>query len=277
METVEGKSLLFMNEYQEARKIAEQVARAAGELLLACHGRVAVREKAPGDLVTDADRASQDLIARELQRSFPDHTLLAEEDEVTPDPSCPWRWIVDPLDGTMNFAHGFPLWCVSIGLEHRGELVVGVVHAPLFDTMFSAARDQGLEVNGRPARVSDAKRLCESLIVTGIPVDFAADSQRQLALFSRFSTGTHSVRRTGTTAWNLAMVASGGCELYYGTSAHPWDLAAGVVLVREAGGCVTGLSGEPFDLYRPGILASNRRVHDEAVSAVQESLRGQGA
>jgi myo-inositol-1(or 4)-monophosphatase len=261
-------------EYQECRRVAEQAARAAGALLLDSYGRVAIREKAPGDLVTDADRASQDLIARRLLDAFPDHTLLAEEDGVTPDLSRPWRWVVDPLDGTTNFAHGFPLWCVSIGLEHRGELVVGVVYAPLTGSMYSAALGHGLEVNGRPGRVSEATGLGEALVSTGIPVAFASDADRQLALFARFSTGTHSVRRTGTTALNLALVASGGCDLYYGTSAHPWDIAAGVVLVREGGGTVTGLRGEAFDLYRPGLLATNGRLHAEAKHAIDEAMGG---
>jgi myo-inositol-1(or 4)-monophosphatase len=238
--------------------------------LLDAYGRVSAREKGPSDLVTDADLASQRAIAALLAEAFPDHTLLAEEEGVVPDPANPWRWIVDPLDGTVNFAHGVPLWVVSIGLEHRGELVVGVIYHPLNDTLFSASKGAGATLNGQPMHVSSAARLSESLLVTGMPTLFGPDAERQLALFGRFSTGTHSVRRTGTSAWNLAMTAAGGFEVCYATSMNPWDAAAGVVLVREAGGTVTGLYGEPYDLYGEGILASNGRVHQEATLAVRE-------
>lgn len=256
--------------------VAVRIARSAGSILLESYGRVAAREKAPGDLVTDADQASQRLIADEIRRAFPDHTILAEEDGLVDDPARPWRWIVDPLDGTVNFAHGFPLWCVSIGVEFRGEMVAGVVHVPLTGVSHAACRGRGLTVDGRPSGVSACARLSEALVSTGIPVDFRADARRQLALFARFSTGTHSVRRTGTTAWNLAMVASGGCDMYYSTSVHPWDVAAGVALVREGGGVVTDLRGELYRVESPGILASNGRLHDEALAAVREALVGAG-
>jgi myo-inositol-1(or 4)-monophosphatase len=257
--------------YREYREVAERAAREGGRLLLGAYGKVAAREKAPFDLVTDADGASQRAIAAVLAGAFPDHTLLAEEDGVFPDPDKPWRWVVDPLDGTINFAHGLPIWCVSIALEHAGELVVGVIHVPLTDTTFSASAGGGTTRDGRPVRVSEADRLGSSLIATGFPTNFAADADRQLALMRRFSTETHSVRRSGSSAWNLAMVAAGAFEVCYGTSMHPWDAAAGVVLVRGAGGTVTGLGGEPFHLYETGVLATNGRVHAEAVRAAVEA------
>lgn len=257
------------NFYIQAREVAEQAARMAGKILLDSYGRVAAREKAPGDLITDADLASQRAIADLLRERFPDHTLLAEEEGVTPDPEAEFRWIVDPLDGTINFAHGVPLWCVSIALEHRGELVVGIVYQPLMNDMFSASKGEGAMRNGVPMRVSTSDRLQRSLIVCGMPTDFAVDATRQLALMGRFSSGTHSVRRTGNSAWNLAMTAAGGFEVCYATTIHPWDAAAGVVLVREAGGTVTAIDGSPHDLYRNSILATNGLVHDEAVAQIQ--------
>jgi myo-inositol-1(or 4)-monophosphatase len=260
--------------YRVHREVAERAAAAAGAVLLGAYGTVAAREKAPFDLVTDADGASQATIAAALAEAFPDHTLLAEEDGVVPDPGVPWRWIVDPLDGTINFAHGFPLWCVSIALEHEGRLVVGVVHVPLTGTTYSAALGLGATRDGRPLRVSAVERLGAALIVAGMPTAFAADAARQLAYFGRFSTETHSVRRTGTLAWNLALVAAGGCDIGYATAVHPWDAAAGVVLIREAGGTVTDLAGEPYDLYRGDILATNGRVHAEAVRALADSWPG---
>jgi myo-inositol-1(or 4)-monophosphatase len=257
--------------YHKYRVVAEQAAKEAGELLKGAYGRVQAREKGPFDLVTDADLASQRWIAGVLNQAFPDHTLLAEEEGVVPAEGNPWRWIVDPLDGTMNFAHGIPFWCVSIALEHHGKLVVGVVHHPLDGTTHSAALGEGATLNGQPIRVSSADGLAVSLIATGMPTEFALDADRQTAYFKRMSIGTHSVRRTGTSAWNLAMVSSGGFEVCYATAMHPWDAAAGVVLIREAGGVVTGLGGEPFDVYRMGIVATNGRVHDDAVRALAEA------
>ena len=250
--------------YREHRVAAERAAREAGGVLLGLSGKVTAREKAPGDLVTEADSASQRRVGEILSAGFPDSTLLGEEDGAVPDPDNPWRWIVDPLDGTINFAHGFPFWCVSIALEHRGELVVGVIHNPISDQMFAATSGQGATLDGRPIRVSAAATLRESLISTGLPTQFAPDADRTLEHLRRMSTGTHSVRRTGSAALNMAYVAAGAFEVFYATKINPWDVAAGVVLIREAGGLVTGISGEAYDMYRQEVLATNGPVHDEA-------------
>ena len=260
-------------DYRPFQKVAESAAREAGALLREAYGRVAAREKRPGDLVTDADFASQRLIADRILHAFPDHTLLAEEEGGEPDLACPWRWVVDPLDGTINFAHGFPFWAVSIALEHAGTLVVGVVYNPLSGEMYSASEGQGATCDGRPLRVSGAERLSDCLIATAIPVDFPESADIQMAYFRRFSIGTHSVRRTGSSALNLALLAAGGFDVCYATFMNPWDAAAGVVLVREAGGSVTNLSGAPYDLYGDEILASNSRVHDESLAALEEARR----
>ncbi|MBX6315098.1 MAG: inositol monophosphatase [Isosphaeraceae bacterium] len=258
-------------DYRRYAEVAERAAREAGAILRAAYGRVAAREKAPSDLITDADLASQRKIADVLLGAFPAHTLLAEEEGVEPDPEAPWRWIVDPLDGTINFAHGISPWCVSIALEHRGDLVVGVIHVPLTGHTFRALAGGGATLDERPIRVSTIDRLSGSLVAANFPTDFAADAARQLAYFGRFSTGTHSVRRTGSSAWNLAMVAASGFEVCYGTALNPWDVAAGVVLIREASGQVTGLWGEEFSPYRPEVLASNGHVHREALAALAEA------
>ena len=252
-------------DYREYQRAAERMAWEAGVLLRDAYGRVTAREKGPGDLVTDADLASQRLIARRIAESFPDHTLLAEEEGAVPDPSRPWRWVVDPLDGTINFAHGFPFWAVSIALEHEGRLVVGVVHNPLSGATYSASLGRGTTVDGTPVRVSEAGALRDSLIMTALPTDFADAADLQMAYFRRFSIGTHSVRRTGSSALNLAILAAGGCEVCYASFMHPWDAAAGVVLVLESGGRLTGLLGEPHNLYGAGILATNGRVHEESL------------
>jgi myo-inositol-1(or 4)-monophosphatase len=258
-------------EYRTFLEAALDAARRGGEILSGSFRRVAAREKAPFDLVTDADIASQREIAETLLDRFPDHTLLAEEEGVTPDPSREFRWVVDPLDGTVNFAHGLPLWCVSIGLEHRGELVVGVIHAPLLGQTFAASEGGGATLNGEPIAVSGTARLESALIATGMPTAFEADVDRQMAWFRRFSTRTHSVRRTGTSAWNLAMVAAGGFDIFYASSMHPSDASAGVVLIREAGGRVTRLDGSPYDVYGATILATNAHIHGEALRAAAEA------
>jgi myo-inositol-1(or 4)-monophosphatase len=259
--------------YDRETDFAERAAREAGGLLVRAFGRVAAREKGPGDLVTEADTASQRLIASRIAAEFPEHTLLAEEEGVVADPAKPWKWVVDPLDGTINFAHGFPFWCVSIGLEHEGRIVVGVVYDPLADILFSATRGGGAKRNGEPLRVSRADSLGSSLVSAGLPTRFAEDAGRQLALYAAFSTGTHSVRRTGSTALNLAYLAAGGFDLYYTTSVHPWDVAAGVLIVEEAGGTVTCLDGSPYRLDQPTLLASNGLVHAEAVDRARAASR----
>ncbi len=242
-------------------------------MLREAYGKVTVREKGPADLVTEADFASQRLIALRLSEAFPDHTLLAEEEGAgaETDFSKPWRWIVDPLDGTMNFAHGFPFWCVSIALEHAGQLVVGVVHNPLTRETYSASLGQGATLDGRPIRVSQTERLAASLITIALPTDFDDDSERQTAYMRRFSSRTHSVRRTGSSALNLSILAAGGCEVCYASVMYPWDAAAGVVLVREAGGAISRFNGAPYDLYGKEILATNGRVHEESVRAFHEA------
>lgn len=256
---------------ERARVTAEHAARAAGDLLLAAFRNTGYFEKAPCDLVTEADLASQRLIASLLLAQFPDHTLMAEEEGVTPDPNAKGRWIVDPLDGTTNFAHGLPLFCTSIALEWEGELVAGAIFLPTTDDLFSAARGAGALRNGRPMRVSHASTLQSALIATGFPTQFEHDADRQLAWFRRFNINTHSVRRTGSSAWNLAMLADGAFDVCYGSDMNPWDAAAGVLLIREAGGHVTALNGQPFSLYEGGLLASNGLVHAAAVEAAQQA------
>jgi myo-inositol-1(or 4)-monophosphatase len=257
--------------FDRERCVAEHAARQAGQLLVEAFGHVTARLKGPGDLLTDADLASQSLINRILREAFPGHTVLAEEDGLPVEPDNPARWIVDPLDGTINFAHGLPIWCVSIGFEWKGELVVGVIYLPLLNALYAASKGQGATLNQQPIRVSSASMLKDSLIATGMPTNFEADADRLMALMRRFSTGTHSVRRTGSSAWNLALVAAGAVDVCYATALNPWDAAAGVVIVREAGGTVSGLQGQPYNLYDPQILATNGLVHREAIDTIADA------
>jgi myo-inositol-1(or 4)-monophosphatase len=260
--------------YDRETSFAEQAAREAGGLLVRHFGRVSAREKGPSDLITEADTASQRLIAARIAAEFPDHTIQAEEEGLVADPDRSWKWIVDPLDGTINFAHGFPFWAVSIALEHRGQVVVGVVFDPIAGVHFRASRGGGAWRNGEPIRVSAATSLRGSLISAGLPTRYAEDADRQSDLFRAFSDGTHSVRRTGSTALNLAYLAAGAFDLYYTTSVHPWDVAAGILLVEEAGGRLSAIDGTPYRLDQPSLLASNGLVHDKALGRVLPVLGG---
>ncbi len=260
--------------YHRELAFAERVAREAGALLLGAYGRVSAREKGPNDLVTEADTATQHLIARRISEEFPDHTLLAEEEGVVADPGKSWKWIVDPLDGTINFAHGFPFWAVSIGLEHNGRLVVGIVYNPLAKIVYSASLGGGTHRNGEPMRVSGANVLKDSLIGAALPTGFDKDADRQLAYFRTMSTDTHSVRRTGSTALNLAFLACGGLDLIYATSVYPWDVAAGILLVTEAGGVVTAIDGSPHQMNQMSLLGSNGLLHAEALQRLGAAWPG---
>jgi myo-inositol-1(or 4)-monophosphatase len=256
---------------------AQDAARTAAGVLESWRARFSVREKGRADLVTEADVASQQAVRDFLLSRFPDHDFLGEEGET---PSARHRvgiptWIVDPLDGTTNYVHDCPLYCVSVGLEVGGELVVGAVYDPRQDEMFAAAKVQGATLNGRPLRVSSTADLETALLATGFPADLRGHEE-QLDWFRYFSLRCQSIRRTGSTALNLAYVAAGRFDGYWGFNNHSWDVAGGVVLIREAGGQVTGMDGGPYDHHAGPCLASNGPLHPALVAGFREGP-GEGA
>jgi myo-inositol-1(or 4)-monophosphatase len=254
------------------REAACEAARRAASVLLEWRQRFGVREKGRFDLVTDADLASQQAISGYLLERFPHHQFLGEEGpdaKVRPAPGTPPTWIVDPLDGTANYVHDCPLYCVSIGLEVAGELVVGVVLDPCRQELFAAAKGLGAWLGALRLQASQTARLEEALLSTGFPPDLRGQ-EKTLAWWRYFSLRTQSLRRTGSTALNLAYVAAGRFDGYWAFDNHVWDVAAGVVLVREAGGVVTNVDGTPLDPYTPDGLASNGPLHPLLV----EALRG---
>jgi myo-inositol-1(or 4)-monophosphatase len=254
------------------REAACEAARRAAAVLEEWRQRFAVREKGRFDLVTDADVASQQVIRTYLAERFPDHAFLGEEDAQThgrPGPDAPPTWIVDPIDGTTNYVHDCPLYCVSIGLQVAGELVVGVVLDPSRSELFAAARGQGAWLNSRRLSTSRVARLEEALLSTGFPTDLRGQ-ERTLDWWRFFSLRAQSLRRTGSTALNMAYVAAGRFDGYWAFDNHVWDVAGAVVLVREAGGIVTNVDGTTFDPYTPDGLASNGALHPLLV----EALRG---
>ena len=227
-----------------------------------------IRKKGAIDLVTEADTASEKVIIQTLRKPFPDHAIMAEESgETAGDQDC--LWIVDPLDGTTNFAHQVGLFAVSIAFAHQGRLAVGVVLNPLSGELFTAAAGQGATLNGRSIRVSAVEDLGESLLVTGFPYNFAQFMPTMMGRFSRCLKASQGVRRLGAAALDLCYVASGRFEAFWEENLKPWDTAAGVLIAREAGGTVTDFSNRPFTPEMPEILASNGRIHRAMLSQLE--------
>jgi myo-inositol-1(or 4)-monophosphatase len=252
---------------------AIQTAQEAGRVLAEKFGRaLQVSHKGDIDLVTEADLASERLIIERIRSYHPRHAILTEESGDVAEAGgsdAEYKWVIDPLDGTTNYAHGYPVFCVSIALEHEGRVVVGVVYDPLRNELFAAERGEGATLNGRRIRVSDTVELNRALLCTGFPYDVRerGDFARH---FRNFIMQAQSLRRDGAAALDLAYVASGRFEGFYEEGLRPWDVAAGVLLVEEAGGRVTRYDGSPFHIYTPPIAASNGLVHDAMLRVLQE-------
>ena len=261
---------------------AAEIAREAGARLREFFAQgVETEYKGDVDLVTVADRTAEKLIRGRLGEAFPEHGIYGEEgtrDRMERE----FRWYVDPLDGTTNFAHGFPQFCVSLGLEQRpadlksgqdGTLVAAVIYDPLRDELFTAERGRGAELNDKPLRVSHTAELAESLVSTGFP-----SRKRHLSpnvhFYQEFTLRSHGVRRAGSAALDLAYVAAGRLEAFWEFNLNPWDTAAGILLVKEAGGRVTDFSGAHFRLDSREILASNGLIHEELVKLFQDMFAG---
>ncbi|GAC1311523.1 MAG: inositol monophosphatase family protein [Vulcanimicrobiaceae bacterium] len=245
---------------------AIDTARAAGELLLARVGLpLETREKGiRGDLVTASDRASEALIVERLRAAFPAASILGEEGGTT-DGTSDERWIVDPLDGTTNYAHDYPMYCVSIAYERAGELLAGVIYAPALDEMYAARRGGGATLNGRAISVSHAATIAESLVCTGF---MPARYERNGENFARLSRIAQAVRRDGSAALDLAFLAAGRFDAFWEFDLHAWDVAAGAVIIREAGGLVTAIDGGPFGVADGTLLASGPAVYAEMRAAL---------
>jgi myo-inositol-1(or 4)-monophosphatase len=250
---------------------AQEAARCGAAVLEKWRTRFRVREKGRADLVTEADLESQQAIRDFVAGRHPGHAFLGEEDKThaRPGPDAPPTWIVDPLDGTTNYVHDCPWYCVSIGLEVAGELVVGVVYDPTRREMFSAAQGQGAWLGEQRLRTSRTERLGEALLATGFPADLHGREQT-LEWWRVFSFRAQSLRRTGSTALNLAYVAAGRFDGYWAFDNHVWDIAGGVVLVREAGGVITNADGNALDPYRPDSVASNGPLHDALLECFRQ-------
>lgn len=252
------------------RELAVRAAHGAGALLRENFGGNQSFQTKSGfrDLVTEFDRRAEALIVQLIAREFPEHSVLTEEASVTPNQKSLYQWIIDPLDGTTNFAHGFPFFAVSIALYRQSEPLVGVVYHPIHDELFVAEAGQGAWRNGERLTVSAAETLRESLLITGFPYDERLIS-RHLKWWGRFSERVQSLRRMGSSALALSYLAAGRADGYWELDLKAWDMAAGVLLVREAGGKITNLQGGPLDLFSGEVLASNGKIHQQMLEILQ--------
>lgn len=255
-----------MQNLKDYLAVATSAALAGGAVLKSYLGKLAkIEEKSPGDLVTEADRVAETEIVRVIQQELPQHNILAEESGAVNQYDTPYLWAIDPLDGTTNFAHQFPFFAVSVGLLINGYPKVGVVYAPFFEELFSAAEGLGATCNGNPIQVSKTSSLQKSLLVTGFAYDRTKVSDNNYAEFCHFTHITQGVRRAGSASVDLAYIACGRLDGYWERGLSVWDIAAGVVLVREAGGMVTAYNGAEFDVYSGKLLATNGHIHQAMI------------
>ena len=223
------------------------------------------------NLVTDADKRSEESIIATLNQKFPDHQILAEEGGLTTTSSSPFKWVIDPLDGTTNFSHRFPAYCVSIGLEYQGRCILGVIFDPTREELFVAESGGGAFLNNQPIHVSEVKLLNSALLVTGFAYDIRENANNNLEMFTRMSLRAQGVRRTGTAALDLCYVASGRFDGFWEMKLNPWDTAAGLVIVQEAGGQITDYEGQAYSIYKKEIAASNGHIHRAMLDELQEN------
>jgi myo-inositol-1(or 4)-monophosphatase len=253
--------------------VALSAAKEAGEVLSKGFGwQHTVRYKGEVDLVTEGDEQAEQVIREILLGAFPAFGMLAEEGGTLAAEEDA-RWIVDPLDGTTNYAHGLPLFAVAIGLERAGEMILGVVHDPIREETYVAERGRGATLNGEPIRVSDTGELIQALIATGFPYD-RAEMPEALELFGRFSALTRGMRRLGSTALDLCYVAAGRLDGYYERGIWAWDMAAGGLILEEAGGKVTGYQGGELNLDGREIVASNGALHPAMTKLTGDDQQG---
>ena len=258
-----------MKEWQDHLAVAVEAALIAGRYQrYRFNSGVTVDLKGDKDLVTEVDRESERLIINHLSAHFPSCNILAEEGEYAPTDS-PLRWIIDPVDGTTNYAHGFPWFCVSIGLESDGVPVAGVIFNPMHDELFTATKGGGAYLNGSRLSVSNRSPLKGSLLGTGFPYDCATDSSNNFSNFIAFQKAARGIRRAGAAALDLAYVAAGRLDGFWELKLKPWDVAAGVLLIEEAGGTVSTFDGQPFKISENRVVASNSLIHGEMLTILQ--------
>ncbi|MDX1412265.1 MAG: inositol monophosphatase family protein [Nitrospirales bacterium] len=263
---------LSQNEIHSLTNTAIKAARAGGAVLNQYAQQTFHIQKKDYDvnLLTEADLKSEEVVIKTLNHAYPSHQILSEEKGLHPSSDQRFKWIIDPLDGTTNFAHGFPMYNVSIGLEYEGTRLIGVVYDPTRNELFVGQKDHGATLNGSSIHVSATAQLDKALLVTGFAYDVHTVPDNNLKEFCHFTLRARGLRRTGSAAIDLCYVACGRFDGFWERSLHPWDTAAGTLIVEEAGGKVTHYKGEPFSIYGKEIVASNGIIHQEMVSALHE-------
>jgi myo-inositol-1(or 4)-monophosphatase len=252
-----------------------EIAREAGSLLMEFfRRRVKIEYKGDADLVTEADRSSEKLILERIRVHWPDHEVIGEEGTRI-ETGGDYRWYVDPLDGTTNFAHGYPVFCVSLGLAFRGKRKAAVLYDPTRDELFVAELGKGAFLNGQKIEVSKTDKLAQSLVATGFP-SHKRHKNPNIYFYHQLTLRSHGVRRAGSAALDLANVACGRFDGFWEFNLNAWDTAAGILIVEEAGGKVTGFQGQPTEITDRDVLATNGRVHDEIVHEFSEIFAGRG-
>jgi myo-inositol-1(or 4)-monophosphatase len=251
-------------------QVAIATAKEAGRIQMVHFGHShPVEFKGEFNPVTEVDRVCEQTIVKMILDVFPDHDILAEERPFEGKRS-PWRWVIDPLDGTTNYFHGFPCFCVSIGLEVEGEIKLGVVYVPTLDELFHVEKGKGAFLNGKQIFVSPIDKLNRSLLCTGFPYDVHEHADDYLRYFRHFITKSFAIRRPGSAAIDLSYLAAGRFDGFWELKLHAWDVAAASLMITEAGGKVTDFQGRPYNIYSEETLASNGLIHEEMIQVIQE-------
>jgi len=263
---------LSINEIDNLTQKAIHAARLGGAILqdFAKKGFTIHSKGQTINLVTEADLRSEEAVIQSIRNTFPEHQILSEEQGLQDSPQHPIKWIIDPLDGTINFAHGFPMYNVSIGVEYQGSCVIGVIYDPTRDELFLGQQGRGATLNDTPIQVSTTPKLAEALLVTGFAYDIHTATDNNLKEFCAFTLRARGMRRTGTAAIDLCYIACGRLDGFWELQLNPWDTAAGKVIVEEAGGKITNYAGEPYSIYGKTILATNTLIHPEMLGVIKE-------
>lgn len=260
-----------MKTVTQIKKEALPITLRAGEILLQNYGKVRrITHKGAHliNLVTDIDKKSEAFVVKSLLKAFPDHQILAEEGSLAKN-SSPYKWLIDPLDGTTNYLHGFPFFAVSIALEIQGEVALGIVYAPMLRELFVAERKKGATLNGKKIHVSKGRDLARSLLATGFPYDVRVAERNNLNYFTAFVKKARAIRRAGAASIDLCYVACGRFDGFWELRLAPWDLGAGVLMVEESGGKVTNFEGKKLNIYGDDTAASNGKIHSALLRVIQ--------
>lgn len=258
---------------KELKDFAVNLAQQAGGLLADKFNQPhEIQYKGEINLVTEADKMSEDLIIAAIIKSYPDHGILSEESPAY-NSQAGLRWIVDPLDGTTNYAHGYPVFCVSVALEREGEIVLGVIYDPMREDLFIAERGGGAYLNGKRLNVSATATLSRSLLATGFPYDIRESADNNINHFKLMAMEAQAIRRAGSAALDIAYLACGRFDGFWELRLMPWDMAAACLMVQESGGVISNIAGDRWDIYSTDVLVSNGLIHEQMISVLKASSR----